>query len=160
MAAARATGRHIELGPRISRNQVIERARSWLAPSVSYSQIAFHDNEYGRYRTDCSGYVSMAWALPGKPPNLHGGLDTVGLAAVSYEIGKDELRPGDVLLRMVGTNLTRHVVIFAAWTGINRTAYWGYEQAGGIGTTYRVITYPYEHGANHYQQHRYIHVND
>jgi hypothetical protein len=139
---------------------VIERARSWLTPSVSYSQIAFHDNEYGRYRTDCSGYVSMAWALPGKPPNLHGGLDTVGLATVSFTTSKDELLPGDVLLRANGTNLTRHAAIFSAWIDPEHKAYWGFEQAGGIGTTYRVITYPYEHGASHYHNHRYIHVND
>jgi cell wall-associated NlpC family hydrolase len=160
MASPRATARAIELGPKISRNRVIERARSWLVPGVSYSQVAFHENEYGRYRTDCSGYVSMAWALPGKPPNRHGGLDTVGLASVSAEIGKDELRPGDVLLRIEGTNLTRHVVIFAAWAGMERAAYWGYEQAGGIGTTYRVVPYPYEHGAGHYRQYRYVHIND
>jgi hypothetical protein len=160
MASPRVDGRHFELGPRISRTQIIERAASWLSPAVTYSQKAFHQNAYGRYRTDCSGYVSMAWALPGNPPNQNGGLDTPGLAVVSCEIGKEELLPGDILLRVAGTNLTRHVVIFAAWTCSERTAYWGFEQAGGIGTTYRIITYPYEHGADHYRRHRYIQVND
>jgi hypothetical protein len=142
----------------ISRNEVIERARSWLRPTVPYSQTAFHRNEYGRYRTDCSGYVSMAWALPGNPPSRHGGLDTRGLATVSVTIHEDELLPGDVLLRTNGTNLIRHAVIFSDWVDLDHNAYWGFEQAGGTGTTCRVIAYPYEHGAGHYRNHRYLHI--
>jgi hypothetical protein len=160
MASPRVDGWHFDLGPRISRYQIIERARSWLSPAVAYSQKAFHQNMYGCYRADCSGYVSMAWGLPGKPPNRNGGLDTLGLAAVSREIGEEDLKPGDALLRAEGTNLTRHVVIFAAWTSREHTAYWGFEQAGGVGTTYRVITYPYDHGAGHYRSHRYIQIDD
>jgi hypothetical protein len=85
-------------GPRITREQIIERARSWLRPSVPYSQSEFHSNKYGTYRTDCSGYVSMVWGLAGKPENRHGGLDTVGLAGISVVIARHELLAGDVLL--------------------------------------------------------------
>src|SRR2546430_2881104 len=116
MASPRVNGWHFDLGPRISRYQIIERARSWLWPAVAYSQKAFHQNMYGCYRADCSGYVSMAWGLPGKPPNRNGGLDTLGLAAVSREIGQGGLKPGDVLLPAEGTKLTRHVGSFAALT--------------------------------------------
>jgi hypothetical protein len=153
-------GPQIELGPLVSRKHVIERARSWLRPIVPYSQTAFHISEYGHYRADCSGYVSMAWALPGKPASRHGGLNTLGLAAVSFIIGKDELLPGDVLLRANGTPLTRHAVIFSAWIDVEQRAYWGFEQAGGTGTTYRIIEYPYEHGTHHYQNRRYINLNN
>lgn len=36
---------------------VITNAKTWLNPPVPYSQTAYHNG----YRTDCSGYVSMAW---------------------------------------------------------------------------------------------------
>jgi hypothetical protein len=36
---------------------VIANAKTWLNPAVPYSQSAYHNG----YRTDCSGYVSMAW---------------------------------------------------------------------------------------------------
>jgi hypothetical protein len=144
--------------PLVTRDEVLTRATSWLAPTVPYSQTSFHTNRFGCYRTDCSGYVSMAWALPGRPPNRHGGLDTLGLAEVSEPIGKDDLAAGDVLLRVEGTNLTRHVAIFAAWTDETRTAYWGFEQAGGVGATRRVIAYPYEDTTGPYRPHRYAHL--
>ena len=36
---------------------VIANAKTWLNPAVPYSQSAYHNG----YRTDRSGYVSMAW---------------------------------------------------------------------------------------------------
>jgi hypothetical protein len=155
-----ATPRPIDLAPLsgITRSQIVERAQSWLRPSIAYSQTHFHTNEYGTYRTDCSGYVSMAWALPGKPPNRHGGLDTIGLAAVSFVIEKAELLPGDVLLRTEGTSQTRHVAIFDKW--VDESTYWGFEQVGGTGTVYREIGYPYNHIAVGYRAARYIGVID
>src|SRR5262245_10784793 len=139
MGISRSTELALNCGPPIARIQIVERAKSWLRPTVAYSQSTFHTNEYGTYRTDCSGYVSMAWALPGIPPNRHGGLDTVGLAVVSAEIAKADLRTGDVLLRTEGTNLTRHVTIFVHWADSHGNSYWGFEQAGGTGTIHRII---------------------
>lgn len=160
MAKPRSSERHLVLGPGITRSQIIERARSWLRPSVAYSQNGFHQNEYGIYRTDCSGFVSMAWALPGKPANRNGGLDTIGLAAVSYVIEKYELLSGDVLICTEGTNLTRHVAIFDEWFGGRDNAYWGFEQAGGTGTVHREINYPYDYTTNGYRVSRYIGIVD
>ncbi len=129
-----------------TRVAVLVRARSWLRPSVPYSQTARHRNEYGCYRTDCSGYVSMAWGLP---PGRHGGLDTVGLRAIGVEIAKADLRPGDALIRTDGTRETRHVALFEKWADEARTAYVGYEQAGPTGTIRRVIPYPYGSGTGY-----------
>lgn len=147
--------RDLALGGPIRRSEIVERAESWLRPSVSYSQTKFHQNEYGIYRTDCSGYVSMAWGLPGVPLNRHGGLDTIGLARISALITKDELVAGDVLLRTEGTNLTRHVTIFHEWATGHRTAYWGFEQAGETGTVLRRISFPYDQSGELYSPHRY-----
>lgn len=141
---------NIKLGPPIRRSMIIERAESWLRPFVAYSQTRFHQNEYGAYRTDCSGYVSMAWNLPGIPPDRHGGLDTIGLAQVSMQINKDELSAGDIVLRTAGTNATRHVTVFHEWATGDRTSYWAFEQASGINTVHRKIAYPYDHSGRHY----------
>jgi hypothetical protein len=140
------------------RTQILARAGSWLRPPVPYSQTAFFANEHGCYRTDCSGYVSMAWGLPGWPPNRHGGLDTPGLAEVSHPIGKHDLTAGDVLLRTDGTNQSRHVAIFAAWVDGTRGAYWGFEQAGRTGAACRVIAYPHDDDTGPYRPHRYDHL--
>src|SRR4051794_20978882 len=134
--AQRASESRILLGPDITRDQIIERAKSWLADEVAYSQTEMHENRYGRYRMDCSGFVSMAWSLPGYPMLRDGGLNTFGLASVSYPVSHKSLLPGDVLLRSDGTNMTRHVVIFDHWA--SRDSYWGYEQAGDTGAVYRV----------------------
>ncbi|MGH3862127.1 hypothetical protein [Actinokineospora sp.] len=147
--------RDLAVGRPIRRSEIIERAESWLRPSVPYSQTKFHQNEHGIYRTDCSGYVSMAWGLPGVPPNRHGGLDTIGLARISSLITKDELVAGDVLLRTEGTNLTRHVTIFHEWATSQRTAYWGFEQSGGTGTVLRRIAFPYDQDGELYTPRRY-----
>ncbi|MFS8098510.1 hypothetical protein LFM09_15370 [Lentzea alba] len=151
MTTARAAGRQI------SRSEIVERACSWLRDAVPYSQTKFHQNEHGIYRADCSGFVSMAWGLPGKPEDRHGGLDTEGLADVSSLIVADDLRAGDVIIRTDGTSQTRHVVIFAAWAEEDGR-YWAYEQAGGQRTRLRHIAYPYDSAAELYLPRRYLSV--
>lgn len=76
---------------------VIANAKTWLNPSVPYSQSAYHNG----YRTDCSGYVSMAWKLGTSAT-------TSTLHNYSYPITKDKLKAGDVLL-----NAGVHVLIFS-----------------------------------------------
>ena len=151
MTTARAAGRLI------SRTEIVERACTWLRDSVPYGQTKFHASEHGIYRADCSGFVSMAWGLPGRPEDRHGGLDTRGLADVSTEIGLADLRAGDVIIRTDGTNVTRHVVIFATWAEEDGR-YWAYEQAGGRRTRLRVIDYPYDSAAEMYVPRRYLGV--
>lgn len=149
------------MAARITRAEVLTRARSWLTPAVPYSQTSFHVNEFGCYRTDCSGYVSMAWMLPGRPASRHGGLDTVGLAAISVPISGDDLTAGDVLLLADSARPTRHVAIFEAWADEHHTAYWGLEQVVGTGTTRRVIAFPYDPPSvcdHPYRPHRHPHL--
>lgn len=153
MTTARAAG------PLILRSEIVERACSWLRDSVPYSQTRFHQNEHGIYRADCSGFVSMAWGLPGRPEDRYGGYDTHGLAVVSTLIPAGQLRAGDVVIRADGTNLTRHVVIFAAWAE-EPGRYWAYEQAGGQRTRLRAVTYPYETWPELYVPRRYLSVSE
>ena len=47
----------------MSRDDAVTRARSWLGVTP-YGQERCYKNQYGDYRTDCSGMVSM----PAVPP--------------------------------------------------------------------------------------------
>ncbi|ONI85630.1 hypothetical protein ALI22I_28060 [Saccharothrix sp. ALI-22-I] len=139
----------------ITRTEVLLRAASWV--DVPYSQTAFHTNRHGTYRTDCSGFVSMAFGLPDVP---RGGLNTVDLIAVSTPIGKDELLPADVLIDPTGDRTTRHVVLFERWADAERTHYLGREQCGSLGTVRRTLVYPYGSGQAGYRPYRLNHVRD
>src|SRR5690348_11217979 len=62
-AAPQASAASSVDGP-ITRSEVIARAQYWVDHRVPYSQSAYYPDPQGRtYRTDCSGYVSMAWHL-------------------------------------------------------------------------------------------------
>lgn len=139
----------------ISRAEVLRRAATWVG--VPYSQWAFHTNAHGTYRTDCSGFVSMAFGLPDVP---HGGLNTVDLVGVSTPIDKDDLLPADVLIDPTGDRTTRHVVLFEAWVDDERAHYLGWEQCGGLGTVRRTLVYPYHGGPRGYRPYRLRHVHD
>jgi hypothetical protein len=106
-------------GAAITRSEILARAQTWLNPPVPYSQSAYK----GGYRTDCSGYVSMAWHLPenGWTSNLN----QVGVA-----IGYNDLRPGDMLLYHNPADPTNgsHVVLFDHWAGGVGGDFYIYEQ--------------------------------
>ncbi|MFE9566795.1 RICIN domain-containing protein [Streptomyces sp. NPDC006487] len=93
-----------KVGSPMTREQVIQRAQSWVDQKVPYSQKgAWPEKAIGReWRTDCSGFVSMAWMLPASET-------TRTLPDVAEPISTAELLPGDIL------NSPEHVVLFAGW---------------------------------------------
>lgn len=117
-----------------SQSNAISRAKTWINPPVPYNQQAY----YGGYRTDCSGYVSMAWQLSYSAT-------TWTLPNHSYQISKDALQPGDILL-----NINEHVLIFAGWADSARTQYWAYEETPPQ-AVYHIVQYPYWHGYNEWK---------
>jgi cell wall-associated NlpC family hydrolase len=132
----------------ITAAQELANAQTWhphTAQRVPYSQSATHNG----YRTDCSGYASMALAL-GKP-----GLNTVGLAgsATSTRIAMSQLRPGDLVIDASGDSNTRHVVIFEKWANSAHSSYWEYEQRGSYGTDHRTNTYGLSSGSQFHAYH-------
>ena len=128
--------------------QMLERARSWVAADVGYSGSNYFTNEYGTYRTDCSGYVSMAWGLGSS-------YTTVTLPEVSYPIAKDALEPGDILNNpLPGTS--GHVVLFAGWADDARTEYYAYEESPSGGAHLSQIPYPYWPGYGTFIPRRYV----
>jgi hypothetical protein len=112
---------------KITRDMIIERATFWLGPPpVAYDQEVWAPDPDGyTYRSDCSGYVSMAWKLGPSPT-------TWDLATNAYatEISRDDLQPGDVLIfnnPVDPVNLS-HIVIFDAWVDAALTRYRVYQQ--------------------------------
>lgn len=102
----------------IARAQIIVRAQAWLNEHVPYSQTSWKTDQNGTYRQDCSGYVSMAWALNPKVDFWTGNLNTV-----SHVIDASSLLPGDILLS------SSHTVIFAGWADSAHTVFDYYEEA-------------------------------
>jgi FG-GAP-like repeat len=102
----------------LTRSQVLIRAKSWLADRIPYSQERCFRNTYGDYRTDCSGFVSMAWGLGGSGSDFWtGNLDTR-----SKVIPRSDLRPGDALLRHTGDPHQNHVALFVRWADTAHTS--------------------------------------
>lgn len=125
------------------RRLVIARAYRWARMGVPYSQVRHLDG----YRTDCSGFVSMAWGVPEN-------LTTWRIPFVAKRIGKSQLLPGDVLLDIVSPPGGRHVVMFVKWANARHTAYTDLEETGQRGVHRAILrTVPYPYRVN---QHRYL----
>ncbi|MBP0451591.1 hypothetical protein J5Y04_18865 [Kitasatospora sp. RG8] len=118
--------------PSLTRSQVINRAASWVDIGLKYNG----EGSYQGYRTDCSGYVSMAWKLSYS-------LTTPEFVptGVTSRIGKEDLKPGDALLNDAYGN-DGHIVLFERWVDSSHNSYMGYEFSGS-GVHHREIPYPY-----------------
>ncbi|MEU4462850.1 peptidoglycan-binding protein [Streptomyces sp. NPDC024017] len=130
----------------ITRTEIINRAKTWVAAKVPYSMSAYWSDGY---RQDCSGYVSMAWQLPGNEW-------TGSLAQYAEKISKEELQPGDILLFHNASDPENgsHVTIFGGWTDEAHTHYTAYEQTRPH--TRRASTpYAYWNNSTRYVPYRY-----
>jgi hypothetical protein len=139
----------------ITRADVIKRANVWVKLKVPYSQSRYStvagsllptstvSPSTKGYRTDCSGFVSMAFALKsstGKPISL----DTGSFPGRLVKITKSQLLPGDVILRPKTLKIDGdtvpygHAVVFGGWTSSARTSYWGLHESSSAKGTVRV----------------------
>ncbi|MFF3779797.1 peptidoglycan-binding protein [Streptomyces sp. NPDC001933] len=103
-----------------SRTDIVNRAKKWVSAKVPYSMTKYWADGY---RQDCSGYVSMAWNLPGNEW-------TGSLAEFGKKIAREKLQPGDILLfhNPADPSKGSHVTIFGGWTDYTHTHYTAYEQ--------------------------------
>ncbi|WP_112268309.1 hypothetical protein [Lentzea terrae] len=92
-----------------TRAEILTRAQSWITARVPYSQSNCYRNAYGQYRTDCSGYVSMAWGA-------RHSYTTRDIHYISHEIPRADLQPGDAL-----NDAGSHVALFLRWADAART---------------------------------------
>lgn len=132
--------------PQTTRAEIITRAKKWVDAKVPYSMEAYWSDGY---RQDCSGYVSMAWGLPGN--EWTGTLDQFG-----ERVSKEELQPGDILLFHNPQNPERgsHVVIFGGWKDYTHASYLAYEQRPPQARR-KETPYAYWHQSNRYVPYRY-----
>ncbi|MFF4578843.1 hypothetical protein [Streptomyces sp. NPDC001389] len=144
-----------EAAPRLTRAQVLARAKTWLTADngrpVPYSQ---NKRWKDGYRQDCSGYVSMALGLAKPGPN------TVSLKNDGFtrRIAMKDLAPGDLVIKANSNSADqRHVVIFDGWADRAHTAYRSYEQAGGVGTRWKRHSYGVN-GRDGYHAYRPVNV--
>ncbi|WP_163508909.1 hypothetical protein [Fodinicola acaciae] len=109
-------------GKYITRAEVIARAENWFARNVPYSQSATATDPDGAhtYRTDCSGFVSMAWHLA---KTGLGSPTTVSLPEYATKISKANLKPGDIL-----DDPGHHTVLFAGWADSAHTRFTYYSE--------------------------------
>ncbi|BEL10833.1 hypothetical protein Q0Z83_090240 [Actinoplanes sichuanensis] len=126
-----------------TRAEVIKRAKSWLSVDVQYSQNRCYENQYGDYRTDCSGFVSMAWGLGGSGSSHWTG----NLLDDSFVIARSALKPGDALLRYTGNPSQNHVALFLRWADDDKTQPVVIEQTGSRDTIQR--TWSQSNAANY-----------
>jgi hypothetical protein len=130
----------------VTRAEVLARAETWVAKYVPYSQsryatlagdlvpaTATSPSSLG-YRTDCSGFASMALALTnswGKPLSL----DSATLPHYCTKITKAELKPGDLILRpkdlfIDGKRVPYgHAGVFVRWVDASKTRYVLYHES-------------------------------
>jgi hypothetical protein len=133
----------VTYGGTVMRAQVMARAGDWLRRKLPYSQdngrAQWDVNRGRRYRTDCSGFVAMAWALD--PYDWGRAPVTWELPAISRKIGWGQLRGGDVLLRLVpGNRGLEHVRLVQGWADSSRTRITVVEQSASAGGMRRTTT--------------------
>ena len=140
----------------ISRSEILSRGEFWISRHVPYSMTGSYPDPQGvKYRTDCSGFVSMA--LHSTAP----GDNTVSLLQISTEIAWNDLQPGDY----VGTlgdatgGAGGHVTLFKSWTDSTKKNYNSLECKGtqyGCLATVRGIGWT--DGPFTSKPYRYVHV--
>ena len=132
--------------PATTRAEIIKRAKEWVGARVPYSMDDYWSDGY---RQDCSGFVSMAWNLPGN--EWTGSLDQYGV-----RIAKDDLLPGDILLFHNPSDPEQgsHVVIFGGWTDYTHTYYIAYEETRPYARR-QSTPYAYWSHSDHYLAYRY-----
>ncbi|MDA5283692.1 hypothetical protein [Streptomyces sp. Isolate_45] len=106
-------------GGHVTREQIIARAKHWVDERVPYSREHFwkDDATGGRYRQDCSGFVSMAWQLKDS-------MVTQTLPSVADRISFDQLEPGDAL-----DYPDAHALLFGGWTNKAKGDFFYYSQS-------------------------------
>jgi putative cell wall-binding protein len=131
----------------ITRAEILKRSQRWVELGVPYSQTSYFEG----YRQDCSGMASMAWKLS----QSH---STRTLASQGVRISRDEIQPGDMMLKY-----NYHAAIFYKWADASHNWYWTLEESGSSGTAVtRLTKYPYwsQEGFEVFRPANIVEVND
>lgn len=153
-----SSGGSSTVGGKISRKEIISRGQYWIDRHVPYSMYKeYPDPEGTEYRTDCSGFVSMALH------SSHPGYSTVSLPEIAKAISWADLQPGDFVGTLgAGTGgADGHVTLFKSWVDSTKKSYHSLECRG---TAYGCVEYTrpigWKDGSHTSKPYRYIHVSD
>ncbi|GFF38193.1 uncharacterized protein YraJ [Aspergillus udagawae] len=142
---------------KITRKEIISRGQYWVSRHIPYSMNKVYPDPNGRkYRTDCSGFVSMA--LHANSP----GYSTVSLPEIAKPISWDDLKPGD----LVGTlgpgtgGAAGHVTLFLSWADSSKKEYNTLECRGTYGCVAYKRPVGWKDGSFTAKPYRYIRVVD
>jgi uncharacterized protein YraI len=142
---------------KISRKEILSRGQVWIDRHVPYSMEATYPDPNGvAYRTDCSGFVSMA--LHSNAP----GYSTVSLPEIATEIAWKDLQPGD----FVGTlgpgtgGANGHVTLFKSWVDNTKKRYHTLECRGTYGCVAYERAVGWKDGAFTSKPYKYTRVQD
>ena len=151
------SGGSSSINSKIKRSEIIARGQYWVSRHVPYSMSATYPDSKGtRYRTDCSGFVTMA--LHASAP----GYNTVSLPQIAKSISWNDLKPGD----FVGTlgpgtaGAAGHVTLFHSWADSGRKNYNTLECRGTYGCVAYKRPVAWKDGPFTAKPYRYIHVED
>jgi hypothetical protein len=136
-----------KVGGPITRKEVLSRAKYWYdhRNKIKYSgRGSYRDPQGRKYRTDCSGYVSMAL-------HLKSSLSTVTLPGVGKKIARMSMQPGDYTGRLgAGTGgAAGHVRIFVRWVNKSAGTYKAYD-FGSTPVKYRTYKLSTDKRAGHW----------
>jgi hypothetical protein len=116
----------------------LARATGWTDLDVPYSQEAWFQG----YRTDCSGFVSMAWGLT-TPDGAPESLVTQTLPGVATPIPFSALLPGDALIfnSTADPRNGSHAELFGGWVDASQRDFYLYQESDG-GATISIAPFP------------------
>ncbi|KAJ6150345.1 hypothetical protein N7471_001544 [Penicillium samsonianum] len=141
----------------ISRKEIISRGQFWVSRHIPYSMNDQYPDPQGRkYRTDCSGFVSMA--LHASAP----GANTVSLPDIAKPIAWKDLQPGDFVGTLgAGTGgAAGHVTLFHSWADSSKKEYNTLECRGTYGCVAYKRPVSWKVGSFTAKPYRYINVVD
>eukprot|EP00939_MAST-03C_sp_MAST-3C-sp1_P000986 g986.t1 len=118
----------------MARSEILRRANVWLTERVVYSQFRSHSDptisDGLAYRTDCAGFVAMAWDYYQSNCGFIRGCMNKGAGNWFNEIACGTLKPGDALVSKP------HVMLFRKWTDERAGKFISWEEKGySRGTT-------------------------
>lgn len=121
----------------------VQRGKVWIDKHLGYNQQLTANPDGSRastttgYRTDCSGFISMAWGLPAKGLNVPA-TGSLGSYANTFT-AKDQLQPGDAINNRQDGDYG-HVVLFVRWIDQSQGRFVAYEENGGYGAVQTSLT--------------------
>jgi hypothetical protein len=91
---------------------VIEpRIAPWVDDRMSYNIACYDKNQFGIYRTDCSGFVSLAWGLNQSYDTHELNPNDGAFAGITHAISWAEIVPGDALVVDTADDSHHHVAL-------------------------------------------------